>query len=136
MKNLAIAAIASLMIFSCTPIKQSGIMEGSQESLVGTSWKLADKVSGKVPTLAFEEGRVNGNAGCNNFFGELQTMTSNGSIKFDKMGATKMMCDPAAMETENNLMAVLPKVNRYIISGNTLELYQDKLLLLKFTSTK
>ena len=136
MKNLVIAVFAMAAVYSCAPVKQSGIMKSAQESLAGTTWRLADKVSGKVPTINFEEGKVSGNAGCNNYFGEMDTNLSNGNMRLGNLGATKMMCDPAAMETESNFMAVLPKVNRYNISENTLELYQGKLLLLKFAKTK
>lgn len=133
MKNVMIALAAMFLIFSCNPMKKSGTMNNSQPMLSGTSWKMADKVSGKVPTLVFEEGKVSGNAGCNNFFGMTEMMTS-GKISFSNVGSTKMMC--ANMDAENNFMMMLPKVNKYNVSGNTLELYQNKLLLMKFNKIK
>ena len=134
MKNVAIAFVAMFLIFSCTPMKKSATMSNSQPTLVGTSWKMADKVSGKVPTLVFEEGKVSGNAGCNNFFGMADVMMSSGKVSFSNMGSTKMIC--ADMSVEDSFMMMLPKINKYVISGNTLELYQDKLLLMKFNKTK
>lgn len=61
-------------------------------------------------------------------------MMSSGKVNFSNIGATKMMC--ADMSVENSFLMMLPKVNKYIISGNTLELYQDKLLLMKFNKMK
>ena len=130
MKNIAIAFVAIFLIFSCTPMQKSGSMQKAQPTLVGTSWKMAEKVSGKVPTLNFEDGKVNGNAGCNNFFATVENMESAGKVSFSNSGATKMMC--ADMSTETSFLNMLPKVNRYKIAGNTLELYQNELLLMKF----
>lgn len=134
MKNVAIAFVAMFLIFSCTPMKRSGSMNSAQPTLSGTAWKMADKVSGKIPTLVFEEGKVSGNAGCNNFFGMAEMMMSSGKVNFSNVGSTKMMC--ADMSVEDSFMMMLPKVNNYKISGNTLELYQGKLLLMKFNKTK
>jgi len=53
-----------------------------------------------------EDGKVNGNAGCNNFFGEY-TITDN-SITFGMMGSTKMMCDNITYE--DRFFLVLEKV--------------------------
>ncbi|MPN27835.1 hypothetical protein SDC9_175269 [bioreactor metagenome] len=41
-----------------------------------------------------------------------------------------MACDNMSVET--NFFNMLNEVNKYIVSGNTLELYKDNLLLLKF----
>lgn len=60
MKNVAIAFVAMFLIFSCTPMKKSGSMNSAQRALAGTSWKMADHVSGKTPTLVFEEEKVSG----------------------------------------------------------------------------
>ena len=130
MKNIAIAFVAMFLIFSCTPMKKSGSMQKAQPTLAGTSWKMAEKVNGKVPTLVFEEGKVNGNAGCNNFFGTVENIQTSGKVSFSNTGATKMMC--ADMSIENSFLNMLPKVNKYNISRNVLELYQNELLLMKF----
>jgi heat shock protein HslJ len=136
MKNIAIAFVAMFLIFSCTPRTKADITYNAQPSLIRTSWELADKVSGKVPTLILEEGKVSGNSGCNSFFAEVKEMSSNGSLSFDKMGSTRMMCAAKEMETESYFLSMLSKVNKYSVSGETLELYQDKLLLLKFNKIK
>ncbi|MEG1615435.1 MAG: META domain-containing protein [Bacteroidales bacterium] len=55
------------------------------------------------PFLNFDltEKRVNGNAGCNNFFGEvIMNEADASSLSFDKMGATKMMCPNDSLEME------------------------------------
>ncbi|MFC6267795.1 META domain-containing protein [Frigoriflavimonas asaccharolytica] len=133
MKNSAIAFVALLVIFSCTTMKKSGTMKSSQPTLVGSSWKMVDKVNGKIPTISFVENKIMGFAGCNNFFGTAETSNS-GKMILTNFGTTKMMCDN--MEIESSFLSTLSKVNKYNIDGNTLELYKDKLLLMKFSKTK
>jgi heat shock protein HslJ len=50
------------------------------------------------------------------------------------MGSTKMMCSNIGVE--QNFMDMMGKANKYVVSGNTLELYKDNLLLLKFTKSE
>jgi len=45
-----------------------------------------------------------------------------------------MMCN--SMSVEQNFMDMVGKANKYVVSGNTLELYKDNLLLLKFNKTE
>ncbi len=66
----------------------------------------------KEPFIQFDaaQKRVNGTAGCNNFFGGY-TYTDGGKLKFsDNMGATRMMCPN--MKFEDKLFQTLPKVER------------------------
>ncbi|WP_435525663.1 META domain-containing protein [Chryseobacterium indoltheticum] len=42
----------------------------------------------------------------------------------------------ANMSVEQNFLDMLNKANKYVVSGNTLELYQDNLLLLKFNKSE
>lgn len=93
------------------------------------SWKITEidgeKVSGveKTPELTFntKENRVNGNAGCNNFFGSFTY--KNGALKFaDNMGATRMMCQN--MKFEDKAFQAFPKVVKATKKGSRL-LLQD-----------
>lgn len=130
MKNLMMGLMASVVLFSCTATSSTSKAGKSQPSIATSKWVLADVVKGKTPTLNIEGGRVTGNAGCNNYFGDVILDTSKGGFTAEKVGATRMFCDN--MSVEDNFMKVLNETNRYVVSGNTLELYKDGLLLVKF----
>lgn len=130
MKNLLTAAAAGLLLFSCTTLSTSRVGK-SQPSIAGSKWVLADQVKGKTPTLNIEDGKITGNAGCNNYFGEAVLEAKTGSFSAGKLGATKMFCDN--MSVEDNFLKLLSEANKYVVNGNTLELYKDSLLLMKLT---
>ena len=123
--GLAIAAI------SCETATTAGSSQvgKSQPSLDATTWELPDVVKGKVPTLKIEGTKITGNAGCNNFFGEVALNSTTGSFDASKVGSTKMFCDN--MSVEDNFLKSLSNANRYVVAGNSLELYKDGLLLIK-----
>ncbi len=55
--------------------------------------------------VSFENGKVSGNAGCNQFFA---SYTSSGNaIQFSKAGMTRMMCANESMAVEDSLIKVL-----------------------------
>ena len=108
------------------------------EALENTYWKLIelDGKTVKAPKdrkeahmiLKSGESRVNGNAGCNNFFGTY--VVDGDSLRFGQMGATMMACLDG-MDTEQDFLAALGKTNRHTISGLILSLYKDETLLAK-----
>jgi len=130
MKNLFLAISAALVITSCTAT--SGAKVGTaQPALLGTEWVLADEVNSDQPTLLVEAGKVSGNAGCNNYFST--TFSSNpkvGDFVVSNVGYTRKKC--LNMTVENNFLSMLQEANKYIINDANLELYKDKILLLKF----
>ena len=134
MKKIVLGIFGALVLASCG--SQSGTTANSssvgkaQPSLLSTKWVLDDKVKGKVPTLSIEANKISGNGGCNNYFGTLATDVSTGSFVASQMGSTRMACDN--LSSEQNYFQMLSKVTKYVSSGNTLELYQGGLLLLKF----
>ncbi|MBB4805820.1 heat shock protein HslJ [Chryseobacterium defluvii] len=136
MKNFFLSACAAVVLVSCGAMSGSSTSKAgkSQPSLANTKWTLADNVKGKVPTLNIEGEKINGNAGCNNYFGTAATDPATGNFSAGQMGSTKMMCDN--INVEKNFMDMMGKANRYVVSGNTLELYKDNLLLLKFNKSE
>ena len=131
MKNLFLTFFAAVLLLSCSAVNSITSKVGSnQPSIVGTKWTLAENVKGKVPTLVVENGKVSGNAGCNNYFGNAYLDTTVGNFKVDNMGATKMACDN--LDVEGKFLKMLNEANKYVVDGNTLSLYKDNLLLLKF----
>ncbi|KUJ53424.1 META domain-containing protein [Chryseobacterium sp. JAH] len=136
MKNLFLSICTVAFLASCGTMANSSASKvgKSQPSISATKWVLADNVKGKTPTLNIEGSKVNGNAGCNSYFGTLSTDTASGSFSASQLGSTRMACDN--MSVEQNFMSMMGKVNKYVVSGNTLELYQDNLLLLKFNKSE
>lgn len=135
MKNIFLGLFATAILASCGTMSSTTSKVGTaQPSVSNTKWVLADQVKGKTPTLNIEAGKVNGNAGCNNYFGSLVSETSTGSFVAAQMGSTRMACDN--MSTEKNFLDMMQKANKYVMTSTTLELYKDDLLLLKFNKTE
>lgn len=99
--------------------------------LAGTEWQLttlidgdsaSSTVAGTTPTLVVDDlaGRISGNAGCNSFFGpagfEEQTLS------VGPLASTKIGCEPAIMEQESFVLAVLGSAANWEIDGATLRI--------------
>ncbi|HMI06006.1 MAG TPA: META domain-containing protein [Flavobacterium sp.] len=116
--------------------------EANPQSLNGT-WELnyigltrleaKDLYPNKKPAITFNttENKVNGNTGCNSFFGSLKSVDAH-KIQFDQLGMTKMFCegDGEKIFTEN-----LNKVETWSITdkGKTLHLTTKDFDLMRFT---
>ena len=131
MKKFFVTSMIALAIVSCTSrLGNSSKLGKTQASITGTQWVLADDITNR-PTLVIEQNRISGNAGCNNYFSEATIDTSAGNFSAKNIGSTRKMCNN--MITETAYLEVLPKVNKYVVTESTLEIYKDNLLLLKFT---
>jgi heat shock protein HslJ len=132
MKNYILSLLGAAIIVSCGSMgKCSSSKVGKEQAPISdTKWVLADKVKGTTPTLNIEAGKINGNGGCNRFFGTVAVDSESGSFTPSGVGSTKMACEN--MSVENNFLGALQKVNKYVVTESSLELYQDGLLLLKF----
>lgn len=136
MKNLFLSICTAVVLVSCgTMSSPSASKVGkAQPALTGTKWALADNVKGKIPTLNIESEKITGNAGCNNYFGSAKIDPSSGNFSAGALGSTKMACDN--MSVEGNFIDMMGKANKYVVTGNILELYKDNLLLLKFNKAE
>lgn len=130
MKNLILTAFAAISLIACTATNNIGKVGSKQESVTNTKWILADQVKGTQPTLEIENNKVSGNAGCNTFFGNLLIDNTAGNFSAKQIATTRMACEN--METETNFIKMLKEADKYVVSGNVLELYKGNLLLLKF----
>ncbi len=101
------------------------------EDLTGKEWKLeylkSDGVQygveDKIPTLVFsEDGKVNGFAGCNNYFGQYDL--DGRSLYFDQIGSTRMHCEET-MELEQAFLKLLNIELRGVFSESKLILSGD-----------
>lgn len=75
-----------------------------------------------IPTLAFEDGQVAGNASCNQYFGSYEIDGS--SISFGQLASTEMFCGepPGVMDQEMAYLAALATVDTWSMDGETLTL--------------
>ncbi|MGD9148145.1 MAG: META domain-containing protein, partial [Anaerolineae bacterium] len=101
-------------------------------SLEGTTWLLEAYLNsegtlvGVLPdsevTATFEDGRVTGNAGCNQYFGDYRFHGDN-RLTVTVMGMTEMYCAPdAVMAQEADYLAALDKTATYVIAEDRLQI--------------
>lgn len=129
MKNIVLSLFIAATLVSCSTMSKSKV-GSSQVNIENTKWTLAENVKGNKPTLVIESGKLTGNAGCNNYFGELALDATAGNFKSDNVGSTRKMCDNMAVETQ--FFSVLKEVDKYVVNNGILELYKGNLLLMKF----
>ncbi|WP_018676501.1 META domain-containing protein [Riemerella columbina] len=131
MKKVLSILVLGLVLVSCGSVANSKLGK-TQAPIKNTDWILSGEKVGdsRTPTLRIENDRLSGNAGCNNYFSEVQLDESTGSFSTKSIGATKMACPN--MDIEQNFFKMLNEANKYVSDGNTLELYKDNLLLMKF----
>ncbi len=107
----------------------------SPDLLTGSRWVLSDfawdepAASEPAVTLAFEEERVAGSAGCNNYFAGIEIADdSPGSISFSAIGSTRMMCPEETMAIEDRFLAQLASVTSYsFLAGHLALSWQDEM---------
>lgn len=96
---------------------------GIDQALLDQEWVITEldgtafDIEKDVVLLFTEEGRLAGNAGCNNIIGSY-SVTEEGQISIGMVGTTMMMCDDAAMEVERDVVAFLPTVTGYAIDAD------------------
>ena len=100
--------------------------------LTGTTWYLNSIIDATgtiwTPGPLFpislqlaDDGKLSGNAGCNNYFGSYTL--SGSTISIGTLGTTVMFCDePGVMDLETTYLALLPRMTLYQVSGNELTL--------------
>ena len=100
--------------------------------LTGTTWYLNSFVDAignfwtpgpmyPISLQLADDGKLSGNAGCNNYFGSY--MLSGNTITISTLGSTVMFCnETGVMDLEATYLAVLPRMTLYQVSGNELTL--------------
>ena len=120
MRQIVFCFLAVSLFFSCKPAEKSASLTGTKwvlESMNGREVKLKELTSEVFMTL--EDGKVNGKAGCNSFFGSYELGEGN-QLDFGPMGATKMACPD--MDIEVFFFTMLDSTRIYTIEGNKLSL--------------
>ena len=83
-----------------------------------------DKLSDSAIVLRFGEGmRVNGFAGCNQFFG--QGMVSDGRFRIEQLGMTRKLCTAEINQLEQQLFAMLTADSVMTLKQDILTLNAD-----------
>ncbi len=106
---------------------QQGMSTQPEDALAKGQWKLTELDGNTIdttklteaPFLKFtpKEKRINGNAGCNLFFGNYE-LNSDSSIHFSQIGATKRFCPN--MSVEDRFLKALNETAGMKLQGNRL----------------
>lgn len=107
----------------------------ADQELTGKKWKLVEMAGRPVSNAAGEqdyfimldadENRINGFAGCNNFFGNFE-LAEGLRIKFSQIASTMMACPD--MNTEKELFQILETVDNYSVRNDILELNKARMM--------
>ena len=76
-------------------------------------------IEGRAPTLAVEGDRAIGSTGCNSYELTIE-IDVDGLLAFTDFSVTEIGCDPAVMDVEVAMLAVLAAVDRFDLDGNRL----------------
>lgn len=115
--------LLGMLIMGCNA--QQGITgQWILTSLSNNGKEVAVKSSEGEVFVAFDEGKFNGNAGCNNFFGGYTF--DKGVVTTSGVGMTRKMCDPASMAIEDTLVKVFAdSSSQASLSSDTLTLEKN-----------
>ena len=92
----------------------------------GVTWQVTEYAgpdgTGMAPvadaTVTFQNGQVNGNAGCNGFFAGY--IVDGAQLTVTQGGSTMMACDEATMAQEQAILAALEQAASYVLVDGTL----------------
>ncbi|MCZ7566636.1 MAG: META domain-containing protein [Burkholderiales bacterium] len=127
-------------LVGCCRVPSAAGPAAAATPIEGTSWRLAglagpdaDAFSGSSPAafVRFQEGRVSGFSGCNNFTGSYTV--AGDRLTLGRLAGTMMACPDPAMALERAFHAALAGTVRYSVRGEELTLTGDSGAMLKFT---
>jgi len=99
--------ITALGVTACLPIGEANFANLDISTLKSSKWVDVDGLQDRKPvSLEFKDNAsVNGDAGCNRYFGTMEVKAQ--SVAFKHIGSTKMMCEPESMDTEMRYLKAL-----------------------------
>ncbi len=135
MKYLIVAGLV-LFLTSCAAQSQEPLkMANAADMLENTDWQaiainngrgamVSSQQSPHLVTARFDNGKIHGNGGCNQFSA---TYTRNGQqLRIGRLQATQRACAEAAlMEQEAYFLKALAQASQYQFSSGQLELLDD-----------
>lgn len=74
-------------------------------------------------TLEFDKGRMSGKGGCNRYNAPVDVKGDGAFRVTGGVAMTMMACPPPAMETEQAFSGALEALDRWVLKGQTLELF-------------
>lgn len=110
-------------VVSKTPVAPAAELEGTLWGLIALTddqGQLRMPTPGADVTATFQDGRVTGNAGCNNYFGGYTVDGQNLTIQ--PGGTTMMACPEPIMTQEAFFLANLQSAASYVVVGNQLQI--------------
>lgn len=128
LKTLVTAISLPLLMAACTS-NGNNVKQTTAQDLQHHNWELTQidgkdivlKKHQKAPRLEIGENlTANGNAGCNNFFGQAEL--KNNQLRIEKMGKTMMMCMDDQMKIEQVMSATLTNWSDITLTNNSLTL--------------
>ncbi len=129
-KSLLAAVTLPVILSACS--STGDIVQITAQDLQHHNWELV-QVDGenfvknerlKTPNLEIGEKMIaNGNAGCNNFFGQAELKDN--QFRIEKMGKTMKMCIGDIMETEQAVSQTLQDWSDITLTKDTLTLTND-----------
>ena len=126
MMTVVVATLVGTLLLALTACAAAG--PGSGDTLDGTSWELVSygetkPIPGTTITAAFEDGEMNGSAGCNTYFGSYQV--SGDKIRVGDMAMTEMAClEPeGAMEQELVFAELMRGAQSFRLADGQLEIF-------------
>jgi peptidoglycan/xylan/chitin deacetylase (PgdA/CDA1 family)/heat shock protein HslJ len=101
------------------PADMKGIL-WKLDSYVNSQGEPADVLPGTEITIEFEDGQVNGSAGCNAYFAPYEI--EGNSLTIGQIGSTMMACEPTVNEQETQYLAALESAASYQVTGDGLQI--------------
>lgn len=121
---LFLAGMAFVMLKDMGSQKSPGTSAAdaaNSASLIDGDWRPAASEQAFVRFLS--DGKVNGFAGCNRFFGSY--VATDKTIEIGPLGSTRMACDQAIMAAENEFLAAIQSATRYRTGADQLILTSE-----------
>lgn len=127
MKKMQIVIVLGLAAITLISLSACG---GAVDPLDGTSWRLifyrkTQVMADTTITARFENGEINGSAGCNSYFGAYQI--DGQKLTTDQLGSTEMFCmEPEGlMEQEAFFLETLGDAQRYELTDGRLMIFRS-----------
>ncbi len=125
MRKHAIVCLV-LVLAACGGASPNG--DGDVRTLEGRRFVVSELVveGGSIdvtagpPTMNFEDGRISGNTGCNDY-GGLAILAPDGELRVTEIAATEMFCEATA-DIESGFTTALLAVDRWALETDTLTL--------------
>lgn len=102
----------------------------SLDKIAGATWHLTHFAwdepitEGVTITARFEDGRISGNAGCNNYFATIEAPTPY-DLSIGPVGSTRMACPPPQLEAEDRYLKAIKSAKQFTyLLGRLAVLYE------------